>query len=92
MKKIDRATPDYIKKIWPRKRTPLRAIREMCWSCTCGQRNAIRDCPSTDCPIWPFRMGKNPYVQISVEGLEAKRQRAAEMNAARRKKKKGHNR
>ena len=40
--------------------TPLKAIRKKCLECCCGQCKEIRLCPSKDCPLYPFRFGKNP--------------------------------
>ncbi len=40
--------------------TPLRAIRANCLDCCAGQRREVRECHLTDCPLWPFRMGRNP--------------------------------
>lgn len=40
--------------------SPLRAIRAKCMDCTCQQIVEVRECTATDCPIHPFRMGKNP--------------------------------
>ena len=40
--------------------TPLKAIREKCLDCSGGQPKEVRLCPVTDCPLWPYRMGKNP--------------------------------
>ena len=40
--------------------TPLKSIRLKCRECTCDQPRAIRECLVTDCPLWPFRHGKNP--------------------------------
>ena len=40
--------------------TPLKAIRAKCLDCMCDQPKEVRLCPSTDCPLYPFRMGKNP--------------------------------
>ena len=42
---------------------PIKAIRAKCIDCMCGQINEIPLCPGTDCPLWPFRMGKNPYLK-----------------------------
>jgi len=39
----------------------LKAIRLKCLECCCDQVVEVRLCPSEDCPLWPFRMGKNPY-------------------------------
>ena len=41
-------------------RTPIKAIRAKCIDCCCGQRNEVRLCPSTDCPLHEYRMGKRP--------------------------------
>lgn len=42
---------------------PIKAIREYCLYCVCDQANEIKLCPSTGCPLYPFRMGKNPYLK-----------------------------
>lgn len=40
--------------------TPMKAIRAKCLDCCCGQAKEVRLCPMTDCPLHPYRMGKNP--------------------------------
>lgn len=40
-------------------RNPLTAIRAHCVECFGGAVRDVTDCPSTDCALWPFRMGKN---------------------------------
>jgi len=40
--------------------TPLRAIRLKCLDCCCGQVAEVRECPSQDCTLWPYRMGHRP--------------------------------
>ena len=39
----------------------LRAIRLKCYDCSCFQLGEVRDCPVTTCPLYPFRLGKNPF-------------------------------
>jgi len=39
---------------------PLRAIRLKCLDCVCHQEKLIRECLSTGCALWPYRMGKYP--------------------------------
>ena len=39
----------------------LRAIRLKCLDCSCFQLGEVRDCPVTTCPLYPFRLGENPY-------------------------------
>ena len=41
--------------------SPIKAIRLKCLDCCCGQRVEVNLCPCEDCPLWPFRFGKNPY-------------------------------
>ena len=40
-------------------RTPMKAIRAKCIDCTGHERGAVRNCTMADCPLHPFRMGKN---------------------------------
>jgi hypothetical protein len=40
--------------------TPVRAIRAKCVECQGGGRKAIANCEVLDCPLHPYRMGKNP--------------------------------
>lgn len=42
---------------------PVKAIRAKCLECSCGSSNEVKLCPVQKCPIWPFRLGKNPYRQ-----------------------------
>ena len=41
--------------------TPLRAIRRHCLSCCGFNRAEVRRCVATRCPLWPLRMGGNPF-------------------------------
>ena len=40
--------------------TPLKAIRAKCLDCMCDQLAEVRLCPCKDCPLYPYRMGRNP--------------------------------
>jgi len=40
--------------------TPLQAIRAKCIECSGDQKAEVRFCPMTDCPLYPFRMKRNP--------------------------------
>ena len=40
--------------------TPLKSIRAKCLDCCSDQAQEVRLCPSQTCPLWPFRMGRNP--------------------------------
>lgn len=43
-----------------KKLSPLKAIREKCRDCMCGNSNEVKLCPSEDCPLFKYRFGKNP--------------------------------
>ena len=40
---------------------PVKAIRAKCLDCCGQQANEAKMCPAQDCPLYPFRFGKNPY-------------------------------
>jgi hypothetical protein len=41
-----------------RRTTKAEAIKLKCLDCCCYQLNEVRLCPSVDCPLWRYRMGK----------------------------------
>jgi len=38
----------------------LKTIRAKCLDCTCDQIQEVKLCPAEDCPLWKYRMGKDP--------------------------------
>lgn len=40
---------------------PVKAIRAKCLDCCAGEKAEVKLCPSADCPLYPFRFGKNPF-------------------------------
>lgn len=40
---------------------PVKAIRLKCLDCSAGSSSDVDKCSIRDCPIWPFRHGKNPF-------------------------------
>ena len=40
--------------------TPIKAIRVKCLDCWYGQAYEVSMCVLKDCPLYPFRLGKNP--------------------------------
>lgn len=40
--------------------SPLKSIRRECLYCMSSSRLLVRDCPSTACRLWPYRLGKRP--------------------------------
>jgi len=52
---------------------PASGVRAFCIACMGGSPGEVRHCPSTNCPLWAFRLGKNPYfgkVLPPVEEIE----------------------
>ena len=39
----------------------LRAIKLKCLDCSTYNINEIKECPVKNCPLFPFRLGKNPF-------------------------------
>ena len=58
--------------------SPLKALRLRCIDCFGGSLKSVRGCTSTDCPSWPFRMGRNPWrAPVSEERRQLGRELAA---------------
>jgi len=38
-----------------------KVIRAYCLECCLGQESEVRKCVCCECPLWPFRMGRNPF-------------------------------
>ena len=53
--------------------SPLKAIRCFCVECMGGQVREVKDCTAPNCPLYAFRMGKNPYRsrELTVEERQA---------------------
>ena len=45
--------------------TPKKAIRAMCVGCMGGMIAEVRRCTSIGCPLYPFRLGENPFHKLS---------------------------
>jgi len=43
-----------------KKITPVKAIRLKCLDCCCGSAHEVKLCVATQCPLYPYRFGKNP--------------------------------
>lgn len=64
-----------------KKLSPIKSIRKFCVETCCGgDQEYVRKCPgnsldiSVSCPLWPFRMGKNPHIS---EETRVKRRESA---------------
>lgn len=68
--------------------TPLKAIRLKCLDCVLGSAQEVQLCPCKDCPLWAFRLGKNPNIVLSDEERERRAERGR-ANAANLRNRKG---
>jgi hypothetical protein len=58
------------------------AIRANCIDCAGGNTAEVRRCAMLRCPLWPFRMGTDPYREpMSDEKREAAAVRLAKIRA-----------
>ncbi len=62
------------------KTNPVKAIREKCIDCMCGQANEVAQCTVERCALYPFRMGKNPFYKKNY--TEERRQAMSERGKA----------
>src|SRR6476469_10033616 len=65
-----------------RAQNPLKAIRERCFDCCCGNAAEVRKCVAIDCPSWPFRMGTNPFRKKRELTAQQKRERKVRLLTA----------
>lgn len=42
----------------------LKAIREKCLDCCCGQALEVKECVSRNCPLHSLRFGKDPTKRV----------------------------
>jgi hypothetical protein len=61
--------------------SPLKAIRANCVDCMGGQARLVSSCELAGCPLWNYRMGKNPFRtrKVSEEERERLRTRMKEL-------------
>ncbi len=67
------------------KATLLKTIHQKCMDCSAYQIKKIELCPSSDCPLWPFRMGKDPFKTPRIMSEKQKQVLAAATEACWRK-------
>lgn len=41
--------------------SPLKVMRAKCIDCCGGELGEVRKCTAVSCPLWPYRMGTNPF-------------------------------
>jgi len=63
-----------------RAQNPLKAIREKCIDCSCGDTSEVRKCVAVDCALWPFRTGTNPFRKKRELSSREKRERGERLH------------
>ena len=66
--------------------TPQKAIVNFCISCMGYHKSYVKDCTAPDCPLYDFRLGKNPYRksrEYTEEEKEQLKERARKAREAR---------
>ena len=58
--------------------SPLKAIRLKCLDCCLNQYTEVKECNAENCPLHPFRFGKNPYSQKGKNLTEEQRKAISE--------------
>ena len=43
--------------------TPMKAIRAKCLDCCNGSAHEVKMCTVSKCPLYDFRLGKNPNIK-----------------------------
>jgi hypothetical protein len=49
----------------------LKIVRQKCIDCCGGSEKEVRLCVAVSCPLWPLRMGSNPFRAPASEGRRA---------------------
>jgi hypothetical protein len=60
-----RVPTEELTKLGHSKQSPIKAIREKCLDCCCGSSMEVKLCTVTRCALWPFRLGSNPWFNVS---------------------------
>lgn len=62
---------------------PVKAIRQKCIDCSGWSATEVEKCPMTECSLYPFRFGKNPFRTPRILSEEQKAIMAERLKKAR---------
>ena len=65
--------------------TPVKAIRKYCLQCSGDSPKEVRLCVIPECPLYPFRLGRNPNRKGRVLSEDEKQEIRDRFNKARKK-------
>jgi hypothetical protein len=54
-------SPEQLSSLGHKPKPKLRILRAKCLDCCVGSAPEVRRCVSTDCDLWPYRMGTDPF-------------------------------
>jgi len=63
--------------------SPLPAIRAKCLDCCGGMYSEVTLCTAKQCPLWAFRLGKNPFRKAKVMSDEQREKASKRLAVAR---------
>jgi hypothetical protein len=49
--------------------SPVKAIKKHCLDCSGNSKKEVRECIIQDCPLYPFRLGKNPNRKLKGKSV-----------------------
>lgn len=61
---------------------PIKAIKEYCLECCMENLSEVKACTATECALYAFRLGKNPYRAKKVLTEDQKRELAERLKPA----------
>jgi hypothetical protein len=71
-------TPEALRALGHQPEAVLKAIRRKCLECSGGSHAEVTDCLVRQCPLFPFRLGKNPWrAPVSEAQRQASRRNVA---------------
>ena len=53
-----------------KKLTPMKAIRAYCLECSGDSFRNVKLCVMSDCPLYPYRMGRRPKIEAKPPTLQ----------------------
>ena len=56
--------------------TPIKAIRLHCLECLGNSSQEVERCSRSKCPLWRYRLGKNPNITLSADVKERRAKQA----------------
>ena len=56
-----RLSTDELRELGHRGKPLLQAMRRRCIDCCGGKKDEVRRCTAVACPLWPYRMGTDPW-------------------------------